>query len=81
MSLATKGSWAQEEGTRQHLPQRDREERGDSQRSGDGDVGATPDLVRDMLLFGGGVAFRVDQGGVGDQVSSVFHNEAPSASR
>lgn len=35
-------------------------------------------LVRYVLLLCGGVTFGVDESGVGHQVASVLHNEAPT---
>lgn len=35
-------------------------------------------LVRYVLLLCGGVTFGVDESGVGHQVPSVLHNEAPT---
>lgn len=40
-------------------------------------VGHQRFLMGDVLLFGGGVAFRVDEGGVGHQVTPVLHDETP----
>lgn len=35
-------------------------------------------LVRDVLLLCGGVTLWVDESGVGHQVASVLHDEAPA---
>ena len=38
-------------------------------------------LVSDVLLLGRSMTFRVNKGGVGDQVSAILHDEAPARSK
>ena len=38
-------------------------------------------LVSDVLLLSRSMTFRVNKGGVGDQVSAILHDEAPARSK